>query len=413
MLIFLTAVGVVLVVSFLCSIFESVLLSVTRPQIEVLGRRHGRAARLLAGFKENMDVPIAAILILNTAAHTIGAAVAGASYSNVFDPATLWVFSILFTIAVLLFTEIIPKTLGVSYATLIAVPVAHGIQLLTVLLRPLVVISEAISRSLRRDEAVPVTSAEEIRLLAWLGRLRGAVGPLTAGMIVGATQLRHLHAGDIMLPREDVRFLSARMSRDEALAYVRQSGHSRFPFSPTGDFDDVTGVILVKDLLHWLLQNDTPEIDWDALLQEALVVPDSVPLPQLLRTYQDMQRHLAIVVDEYGSVEGLATLEDVLEEIVGDIRDESDLPVEDFMQRPDGTLMVRGNVDMRKLCARLGIAWDPELEVSTISGLVTEILERIPVAGDVIEWNDHRIEVLKADRRRARVLSITHRKPGE
>jgi CBS domain containing-hemolysin-like protein len=410
MLIFLTAVGVVLVVSFLCSIFESVLLSLTRPQIEILGRRHRRAAKLLGGFKENMDVPIAAILILNTAAHTIGAAVAGASYSNVFDPGTLWIFSIIFTIAVLLFTEIIPKTLGVSYATLIAAPVALGIQLLTVLLKPLVTVSEAISRSLRRDDAVPVTSAEEIRLLAWLGHLRGAVGPATAGMIVGATQLRHLHAGDIMLPREDVRFLSANMGRDEALAYVRQSGHSRFPFSPTGDFDDVTGVILVKDLLHWLLQNDAPEIDWNALSQEALVVPESVPLPQLLRTYQDTQRHLAIVVDEYGSVEGLATLEDVLEEIVGDIRDESDLPVEDFLAKPDGELLVRGHVDMRRLCARLGITWDTELEVSTISGLVTEILERIPVVGDAVDWNDYRIEVLKADRRRARVLSISRRK---
>ena len=406
MLIFLTAVGVVLVVSFLCSIFESVLLSLTRPQIEVLGRDHGRAARLLTRFKENMDVPIAAILILNTAAHTIGAAVAGASYSSVFDASTLWIFSIIFTLAVLLLTEIIPKTLGVSYATLIAAPVAHGIHLLTVLLRPLVVVSEAISRSLRRDVAAPVTSPEEIRLLAWLGQLRGAVGPLTAGMVVGATQLRHLHADDVMLPREHVRFLSAGMSRDEALAYVRQSGHSRFPFSPTGDFDDVSGVIFVKELLYWLLRNDSPEIDWDALLHEALVVPNSVPLPQLLKTYQETQRHLAIVVDEYGSVEGIATLEDVLEEIVGDIRDESDIRVEEFLEKPDGTLIVRGNVDMRRLCTKLGVAWDPELEVSTISGLVTEILERIPVAGDTIEWNDFRVEVLKADRRRARLLSI-------
>ena len=406
MLIFLTAVAVVLVVSFLCSVFESVLLSLTRPQIEVLGRRHGRAAQLLSGFKENMDVPIAAILILNTAAHTIGAAVAGASYSNVFDAGTLWIFSIVFTIAVLLLTEIIPKTLGVSYATLIAAPVAHAIQLLTVLLRPLVVVSEAISRSLRRDAVVPVTSPEEIRLLARLGRLRGAVGPLTAGMIVGATQLRHLHADDIMLPRENVRFLSADMNREQALSYVRDSGHSRFPFSPTGDFDDVSGVIFVKDLLYWLLQNDTSEIDWNTLLQEALVVPNSVPLPQLLKTYQETQRHLAIVVDEYGSVEGIATLEDVLEEIVGEIRDESDIPVEEFLEQPDGTLIVRGNVDMRKLCTKLGVAWDPELEVSTISGLVTEILERIPVAGDVVEWNGFRVEVMKADRRRARLLSI-------
>lgn len=406
MLIFLSAVGVVLVVSFLCSIFESVLLSLTRPQIEVLGREHRRAARLLAGFKENMDVPIAAILILNTAAHTIGAAVAGASYSSVFDASTLWVFSIIFTLAVLLLTEIIPKTLGVSYATVIAAPVAHGIKLLTVLLRPLVVVSEAISRSLRRGAVVPVTSPEEIRLLAWLGQLRGAVGPLTAGMVVGATQLRHLHADDVMLPRENVRFLSAGMSRDEAVAYVRRSGHSRFPFTPSGDFDDVSGVVLAKDLLYWLLQNDAAEIDWDALQKELLVVPDSVLLPQLLRTYQEAQRHLAIVVDEYGSAKGIVTLEDVLEEIVGEISDESDVPVREFLERPDGTLVVRGNVDMRKLCNRLGLAWDTELEVSTISGLVTETLERIPVAGDTVEWNDFRVKVLKADRRRARLLSI-------
>ena len=406
MLIFLSAVGVVLVVSFLCSIFESVLLSLTRPQIEVLGREHRRAARLLAGFKENMDVPIAAILILNTAAHTIGAAVAGASYSSVFDASTLWVFSIIFTLAVLLLTEIIPKTLGVSYATVIAAPVAHGIKLLTVLLRPLVVVSEAISRSLRRGAIVPVTSPEEIRLLAWLGQLRGAVGPLTAGMVVGATQLRHLHADDVMLPRENVRFLSAGMSRDEAVAYVRRSGHSRFPFTPSGDFDDVSGVVLAKDLLYWLLQNDAAEIDWDALQKELLVVPDSVLLPQLLRTYQEAQRHLAIVVDEYGSAKGIVTLEDVLEEIVGEISDESDVPVREFLERPDGTLVVRGNVDMRKLCNRLGLAWDTELEVSTISGLVTETLERIPVAGDTVEWNDFRVKVLKADRRRARLLSI-------
>lgn len=406
MLIFLSAVAVVLIVSFLCSIFESVLLSVTRPQIEVLGRSHKRAAHLLAGFKENMDVPIAAILILNTTAHTIGAAVAGASYSNVFDAGTLWIFSIVFTIAVLLLTEIIPKTLGVSYATLIAAPVAHGIQLLTVLLKPLVAVSEAISRSLRRGVAVPVTSAEEIRLLAWLGHLRGAVGPLTAGMIVGATQLRHLHADDIMLPRENVRFLSADMTRDQAMVYIRETGHSRFPFTPTGDFDDVSGVVLVKDLLNWLLQNDAPEIDWNALRQDTLVVPNSVILPQLLRTFQETQRHLAVVVDEYGSVEGIVTLEDVLEEIVGDILDESDIPVEEFLDKSDGTLIVRGNVDMRKLCTRLGITWDPELEVSTVSGLVTEILERIPVAGDTVEWNGYRIEVLRADRRRVRLLSI-------
>ena len=406
MLIFITAVGIVLVASFLCSIFESVLLSLTRPQIEMTANRHAHAGRLLAGFKDNIDVPIAAILILNTAAHTIGAAVAGASYANVFDASTLWLFSILFTLAVLLLTEIIPKTIGVSYATTLAVPVAHGIHLLTIVLRPLVVVSEAISRSLRRDEAIPVTSPEEIRLLAALGRARGAVGPKTAGIIVGATHLRHLHADDVMLPREEVYFLSGEMDRQSALAMVRESGHSRFPFTRTGSLDDVSGVVMAKELLHWLLEHEGSDIEWDSLIKEPLVVPTSATLPQMLKHYQESQRHLAIVVDEYGSVEGIVSLEDVLEEIVGDIRDETDVAVSDFLERRDGTLVVRGSVDMRKLSAKLGIHWDPELKVATISGLVTEMLERIPEPGESISWKGYRIEVLRADRRRIRLLSI-------
>lgn len=406
MLLFVTAIGVVLVVSFLCSIFESVLLSVTRPQVEVLARDGRRAGRLLARFKENMDVPIAAILILNTAAHTIGAAVAGASYANVFSSNTLWLFSILFTIAVLLFTEIIPKTLGVSYASTLAPHVAHGIHWLTILLRPLVVLSERVSRSLRSDTETPVTSAEEIRLLASLGRSEGVVGRRTAGMIVGATQLSRLRAHDVMLPREEVRFLAGTMKRDDALAVVRETGHSRFPYSPTGELDDVTGVIHVKELLYRLLSHDDVVVDWESLRQDALVVPENSPLLQLLRTFQDSHRHLAIVVDEYGSVEGIATLEDVLEEIVGEIQDESDRPVKDIIERKDGALFVHASVDLRKLSTKLGISWEPEGSISTIGGLFTETLERIPSVGDSITWNGYRITVLRADRQRAKLLSV-------
>jgi putative hemolysin len=406
MLLFITAVSVVLVVSFLCSIFESVLLSLTRPQIEVLLQREKRAGRLLSRFKENMDVPIAAILILNTAAHTMGAAVAGASYENVFDASTLWLFSIIFTIAVLFFTEIIPKTLGITYAPKLASPVAHGIRWLTIVLRPLVALSEKVSRSLRGDVELPVTTSEEIRLLATLGRSKGAVGVDTAGMVVGATQLRYLHAHDIVLPREKVRFLSGEMNRREAMEFIRQTGHSRFPFSPTRDLKDVSGIVLAKDLLYWLLRHDEDDIDWDSLTKEALIVPPSVPVIQLLRTYQDKRRHLAIIVDEYGTVEGIATLEDVLEEIVGDIFDESDLPTREFQELADGSFIVRARIDLRKLSAKLAVAWDPKIAASTIGGFVTEKLERIPRAGDAISWKGYQIEVLRADKRRAKLLHI-------
>ena len=397
-----------LVVSFLCSIFESVLLSLTRPQIAVMRQRGTRAGRLLEEFKDNMDVPIAAILILNTAAHTIGAAVAGASYSNVFDPSTLWLFSLIFTLAVLLFTEIIPKTMGVTFAGPLAAPVAHGIAWLTKALKPLVIVSEKMSRAIRGERGdLPVTSREEIRLLAMMGRSEGVVGPRTASMIVGATQLAELRADDIMLPREDVVFLSPDMTREQALETIRESGHSRFPFTPTGDLGEVTGIVLAKRLFHWMLTHPEAPIDWQVVVQEMLVVPATVPLPRLLRIYQESHRHLAVVVDEYGVVEGIATMEDLLEEIVGDIRDESDRPVDDIRKREDGSWVVRGHVDLRRLCAELGLVWHPDAtEAATIGGLVLEHLERIPEVGDTIDWRDHRIEVVRADRKRARLVTV-------
>ncbi len=406
MLTFVTAVAVVLIASFLCSIFESVLLSITRPQIEVLVRQGKKAGELLAGFKANMDVPIAAILILNTAAHTIGAAVAGASYANVFDSGTLWIFSLLFTLAVLLFTEIIPKTLGVSYAQLLAGPVARGIYVLTVVLKPLVIVSEAISSSLRRKEELPITSAEEIRLLAALGQSEGAVGPTTAGLVVGATQLKLLEAHDIMLPRDKVQFLSGKLDRDAVLKQVRESGHSRFPYSPSDDLNDAAGVILVKELFDWLLSHPDQPLDWEALRQDALILPETMPLPKMLRTFQESHQHMAIVVDEYGSVEGIVTMEDVLEEIVGDINDESDRARDDLLPQDDGSLKVKGTVDLRRLSAHLQIAWMPESDATTVGGLVAEVLERIPAAGDTIDWNGYTITVQQADHRKVRWVSV-------
>lgn len=265
MLVFATAVTVVLVVSFLCSIFESVLLSVRRPQIELMA------------------------------------------------------------------------------------------------LRPMVVVSAKISQSLRRANAAPVTSVEEIRLLTTLGRAEGAVGQRTAGMIVGATYLRQLQVRDVMLPRQQVAFLSTEMTRDEVLTLVRETGHSRFPLSASANIADVYGVVLAKTLLNWLLEHVEETVDWAAVGDEPLIVPETGTLGQFVQTIQEAHRHLAIVVDEYGDVQGIVTLENVLEEIVGDITDEHDMPVMDFLPQDDGGIIVRAHLELRKLAMELGVPWDPDL----------------------------------------------------
>ena len=407
MLTFAVAVALALVGSFLCSIMESVLLSIGNADVEALVRDGKRSGQLLKRFKRGIDVPIAAILIVNTVAHTVGAAVAGASYQNVFAAETLWVFTVVFTVSVLLLTEIIPKTLGVTYPRELASPVAWGIQFLSVALRPLVALSESISRSLRPDKKRLSTSAEEIRLLAGLARSEGAFGARTASMIVGATRLTQLCAHDAMVPRQNVQFISGERTWAENLETIRESGHSRLPFSPTDDLDHVTGVVLAKELLFYLHAHPGKDIDWSALVRQALTIPESRSLDSLLRAFQESGSHMAIVVDEYGGVEGIVTLEDILEEIVGEIVDESDRYSEEMWPQSDGSVVVVASIEMRKVGEHLGFEWQTDTDITSPGGLIAEQLGRIPVRGDAVRWKGYRLEVLSATEKRAERISIT------
>jgi CBS domain containing-hemolysin-like protein len=406
MQVFIVAVSVALVVSFMCSIFESVLLSLSPARVEVLAERGKSSGRMLKAFKEHIDIPISAILITNTAAHTIGTAVAGASYSQVFDTESLWIFTVVFTVVVLLFTEIIPKTLGVAYAGKLAKPVAYGIRALTIVLRPLVLASEAISRSLRGGKEGPVTSLDEIRLLATIGHNEGVVGAQTAKMIVGASELRKLTANNVMMPRQDVVYLSHDDKPAEVLQIINQSGYSRFPYSPTGDLDQVVGIVFAKEVLSQLVESASNRIRWQTLVHDAIVVPESVALDSLLRTFRQTRRHMALVVNEYGDFQGIVTLEDVIEEIVGDIFDESDLPREDLWQRPDGSVRAFGTAELHRVCRMLGVAMPVGAEIATIGGLVSESLGRIPKQGDTVKWRGCRLTVLSAGGRGADLVSI-------
>lgn len=409
--VFLTAVGVALVVSFMCSIFESVLLSMNHAQVELLVEKGKASGRILKAFKERIDIPISAILITNTAAHTIGTAVAGATYADAFDPETLWIFTLVFTVVVLLLTEIIPKTLGVAYAAKLAKPVAYGIRGLTILLRPLVLVTESISRSLRSDKEAPITSLDEIRLLATIGHSEGVVGEQAAGMIVGASELRKLAATNVMVPRQEVVFLSHDDSPADVVRTIGQSGYSRFPYSPSGDLDQVVGVVFAKEILSQLVDTQADTIKWQSLVHESIVVPETVALDSLLRTFRQRRRHMALVVDEYGDFQGIVTLEDVIEEVVGDIFDESDLPHDDLWQHPNGTVRAFGSAELHRICRMLNVEMPGDIEIATLGGLLSESLGRIPTQGDTLDWHGYRLTVMSASKRGAELISIDLAKP--
>jgi CBS domain containing-hemolysin-like protein len=389
-----------LIVSFLCSIAEAVVLTISHAHIQALGKT--RAASILRHFKREIDLPIAAIVAFHTVAHTVGASVSGAVYVDVFDENTLWVFSLVFTLLVLVFSVILPKTLGVTFAREFAVPVAYGVSGLVFVLRPLLWLTNILARLLRKGGEAPITSMEEIRLLVASGRSEGALGTRVADMIEGAARLRELTAYDVMVPRALVVFLSGEQTLEQNLAVIRKTGHSRFPYTPDGNLDNAKGVVLVKELLFRL--RDTEAVDLAEIARPMIVIPSTTPLERLLRTFQEERRHLAVVVDEYGGTQGLVTLEDVLEEIVGEIEDESDRVDPSIVRRGKDVIVCRGLAETRKVFELLGI--DAETESVTMAGFVAELVGRVPQAGDAVEQGGFRYSVVRASARRAERIEV-------
>ncbi|MCA8975140.1 MAG: HlyC/CorC family transporter, partial [Planctomycetes bacterium] len=320
MLLFILAVAFSLLFSFLCSLAEATLLSVGPARVESLARSGSHIGLLLQRWKREPDRPISAILVLNTIANSGGAALATAQFEDAFgDVNPMW-FASAFVVSVLAFTEIVPKTIGVVHANRLCVPVAHLVRVTMIVLYPALLLTRVLSKLVAPKSPVATTSLEEIRVLTAVGEEQGAFGSITARIIENATRLRDSKARDVMVPRNRVSFVSGTDSARDNLDRIRRSGHSRFPYTPTGELDDTSGVILTKELLYSLYDHQEPK--WENLLIPVLVVPESALLNHLLRRFQLEKRHMAIVVDEYGSTVGILTLEDVLEEIVGEIDDE-------------------------------------------------------------------------------------------
>ena len=413
MFLLVLAVTLSLLFSFVCSISEATLLSVGNARIEALAQAGGRLGRLLQRFRREPDRPIAAILIVNTISNSGGAALATAQFTEVFpDVSEAW-FAAFFVVTVLAVTEIVPKTMGVVHADSLALPIAGVVQVMIVAVYPLLFLTRWLARLFARADGGPSTSLDEIRLMATSGMSQGAFGRITGELIQNATKLRDLTAGDVMVPRERVSYLSGNQPVAANLKRVHRTGHSRFPYTPTGELDDVKGVVLTKDLLYARLGQKDPdaEIDWEALLVPLLIVPESATLNHVLRRFQLGKRHLAIVVDEYGSTQGIITLEDVLEEIVGEIEDEFDVDESEILERPDGSLMCSGIAEVADVFRKLGIA-GIEAEAKSLSGFLAERLGAVPQAGDHVDVAGHRFEVTKANNRRAERVRVARLPDG-
>ncbi|MEW6520706.1 MAG: hemolysin family protein [Thermodesulfobacteriota bacterium] len=318
------AAGIAILVSALCSIIEAVLYSVPASRVEILAKSNRLSGRLLKGLKNNIQQPITAILTLNTIANTMGAAIAGASAAAVFGDRYLSLFSALFTFTILIFSEILPKTIGVVYSREIAPWIAIPLYGLVKILSPIVWIIKHATMLIPGYNKQTEISAEEIHAMAVLSRKSGVIDSQQEEFIKNIIDLKKKTVREAMTPRTVTFTLDKNLSVAEAqLLQDQWNRHSRVPVYDK-EPNDIVGIVLRKDVLLSVAERKERQT-LASLMKPVHFVPETARLNTILLEFFERRQHLFCVVDEYGGMTGVISLEDIIEEIVGqEIIDETD-----------------------------------------------------------------------------------------
>jgi CBS domain containing-hemolysin-like protein len=332
-------------VSFMCSILEAVLLSVNQSYVGVLEKENPKSGNLLRSLKDDIDRPLSAILSLNTIAHTVGAAGVGAQAQIVFGNAYVGVTSAVLTLLILFLSEIIPKTLGATYWKSLAPVSARMLRWMIWLLYPFVIVSLMITRLLSDDEDQETFSREELTAIAERGEEEGTIEKEESDILKNLVRFQSLRVQDIMTPRVVMVMFHQEMTVDEVFENIEELRFSRLPVYGQKE-DEITGYVLKNDLLIKVAE-DKDDTRLKEIKRELMMLPESISLQNLFEKLLKNQEHVAAVVDEYGGLAGLVTMEDLVETLLGmEIVDEAD-------EAEDMQKLARKN--WRKRAQKLGI----------------------------------------------------------
>ncbi len=343
--------------SFLCSILEAVLLSVTPAYIGIQQQQGSPLARDLARFKDDIDRPLAAILTLNTIAHTVGAIGVGSQASAIFGSLTIQIFGFDLmslealiaggmTLAVLIFSEVIPKTLGANNWQALTPFTVIALKVMLFCLAPLVWVSQYITRHLKKDKDKPVLTRTDFLVMAKIGTEAGVLDEDERKIIQNLLRFSKILVKDIMTPRIVVVTASDALSVREFHDKNPELPFSRIPLYRERS-DNVIGYILRDELLLSLVEDNDHKTLAD-IRRDIIIVHKTLPIPELLNLFINKKEHLALVVDEFGGMEGIVTMEDIIETLLGlEIVDESDSAV-------DMQALARKNWEQR--ARRMGVA---------------------------------------------------------
>lgn len=316
-------VSIALGFSFLCSLLEASLLSITNTQLQAAKSKGKRWSTRLQELKKDIDKPLAAILTLNTIAHTMGATGAGAQYAKVYGDATGGIFAGALTLAVLVLTEIIPKTLGARYATFFAPFTASILPFLQTILRPIVYVCQLITKLITFGRSAEAPKhREELLAVARMGEVEGTIRSNESRIVRNMLELHLINTASIMTPRTVIHMLPEATTLKE---YVERNDKTLFSRIPVHDENPevITGFVLRSDALQACLKDPTQTLA--SLKRPISFVPNLMKVDDLVQQMLDQKLHIAMVQDEFGSTVGLVTLEDALETLMGvEITDEHD-----------------------------------------------------------------------------------------
>lgn len=318
------------------------------------------------------------------------------------------------TVASLIFGELVPKRIGLNSPEAIASWVARPMMALARIGGPIVALLTSSTNVVMhlfgiKGDAEPNLTEDEIKALISQGAETGAVGATEENIVQRVFQLGDQRVAAIMTPRPDIEWIDVDASEEELREFLASHSHTQFVVCH-GGLDEVLGIVRSADLLPLAFKGK--RIDLRALVKEALFVPDSMPAVQLLESFRGSHKHVALVMDEYGAVEGLVTVTDLLTAIVGDLPADASEAIGAFVSRADGSWLVDGSAPMEDVTTHFGMDALPEDEAGayhTIGGFVMARLGRVPKAADVFEWGGMRFEVMDMDGRRIDKVLVTRK----
>lgn len=412
--------GIILVLLVLSGFFsgsETALTAASRPRMHSMAKQGDKRAAIVLALRDRNERLIGGILLGNNLVNILASALATSMLMRMFGEAGVVYATLGMTFLVLVFAEVLPKTWALSHADKMSLAVAPAVRVLVFVLAPVTHTIYLVVRTTLMPFGV-VLGAE-------LGRdqaeeeLRGAIDlheglePETRHerqMMRSILDLDEVEVGEIMTHRKKVSMIDLGAKPDEIVDQVLDSQFTRIPVYRDNQ-DNVVGVLHTKELLRELRRHEgnVTKVDFDKLPSEPWFIPDATSLLDQLQAFRSRREHFAVVVDEYGSLMGIVTLEDILEEIVGEIEDEHDTPVRGVRPQPDGGYIADGTVTIRDLNRQFD--WNlPDEEAATIAGLVMHESRLIPEKGQTFSFYGFRFEVLR--RVRNQITSIRITPPG-